>query len=922
MRRITLAILAVLALTSVATAQYYFGKNKIQYWPYRWRVAHLQSCDLYYHQDEASLATGVTSLVEDMLRRHEMRFCHVLQRRAPVILYSSHSEFQETNVIPYILPEGVAGFTEHIKGRVVVPATGSWWELSTVLEHELTHFFTLDKLASESRARRRLRMPALPLWYIEGLAEFLSGEWTPQDDMVLADAVVAGAILPLKKTWRLGGGYLVYKEGESFLQFVAERFGEDRVTAIMDELWRSKDFDEAFLMAVGEPLEAMDKAWRRELKKRYYPALGTRHQAEDVAQRVSKKGVLALRPVFAPDSDEDPHLLAMAWVAGRERIVRFPLGRKLPRGPEIVRSAGLSSDAESFHLWRSRLSVTSDGRLAYVSKAGAADVLNVWDLPGEALLFQESFPGLIGLSAPSWNGAGTHIVLEGLDRAGQSDLFMVDVEHKEITRLTNDRYCDRWPTWCPGEDLIVFCSDRGAWGDDGAMNLYVLDTKTLDIAPLTNGRWRDTAPHWSPCGRYVLFSSDRDGTYQLYVLDRRARVAPVTGLVEGAVEACWSPRGDSIAVTLYSGQAFSIYSMALPESLAFSAPEKRPQLASWKPPVGTVRKTEPYKARYGLDLVGGVVQWGPSSFSGGGSQIVLSDMLGDRRVGLYLANSADSWRDFLRSFQIGLSYVSLSRRVPLGIGLFRIEDMSSSATVLGRRDHYERKEGVVLAANYPLSRFRRFESSVMLRRSRGSPWGAADLSYLGSAWLAYVVDKAVWGAEGPWDGWRLRLGIGHTVDVGEGEMSHVSGHLDARAYHYMGHSLSYAARLLALGSEGPRPERFYLGGLWTLRGYPRFKFYGSRLLLASHELRFPIVETIMLRTPFGLLELPGVRGAIFVDAGAAWDGGFSKWRGSTGIGLRIPLGWITVVRVEFSRRTDFRSLSGNTVVQWGLGWCY
>jgi hypothetical protein len=913
--------LVVLCLVAQADAQYYFGKNKIHYWPYRWRVIRLPSCDLYHHEEEAALASAVASLMEEMLRRHEIRFSHVLARRAPVILYSSHSEFQETNVIPYILPEGVAGFTEHIKGRVVVPATGNWWELATVLEHELTHFFMLDELASVSRERGRLRLPAIPLWYIEGLAELLSGEWTCQDDMVLADAVVTGAVLPLKETWRFGGGYLVYKEGESFLRFVADRFGEERVMAIMDELWRAKDFDEAFLIAVGEPLEETDKAWRRELKKRYYPALGIRDQAEDVAQRVNKKGTLALRPVFRSGSGNQ-ELLAMAWVAGRERIVRFPLDRKLPRRPEVIRSAGLSADAESFHLWRSGLSITRDGRLAYVSKAGASDVLNVWDLNREALLFQEAFPGLIGLSAPSWNKDGTRVVLEGLDRSGQSDLYMVDIVGGRITRLTNDRYCDRWPTWCPGEDLVVFCSDRGSWGDDGAMNLCVLDTETCDIAPLSNGPWRDTSPRWSPCGRFVLFSSDRDGSYQAYVMDRAARIARVTNLVEGVVEGCWSPGGDSIAVTLYTGQSFSIFSMALPESLALAPQQGQPQLASWRPPAGVPRKTEPYKPRYGLDLVGGVVQWGPSSFAGGGSQIVLSDMLGDRRVGLYLANSADSWRDFLRSFQVGLSYVSLSRRIPLGIGAYRVEDYSSSATVLGRREHYERNEGVVLAANYPLSRFSRFESSVLLRRSRGSPWGASDLAYLGSAWLAYVVDKAVWGAEGPWDGWRLRAGLGHTVDLGEGEMSHISGHLDARAYWYFGHSLSYAGRILALDSEGPRPERFYLGGLWTLRGYPRFRFWGSRALLVSHEIRFPVVDAIMLRTPFGLLELPGVRGALFVDAGAAWDGEFSEWRGSTGVGLRIPLGWVTVIRVDFSRTTDFRSLSGSTAVQWGLGWSY
>lgn len=393
-------------------------------------------------------------------------------------------------------------------------------------------------------------------------------------------------------------------------------------------------------------------------------------------------------------------------------------------------------------------------------------------------------------------------------------------------------------------------------------------------------------------------------------------------MAEGAIEACASPQGDSIAVTVFGGQSFGIYAMAFPESLIFKPQREERQLARWSPPARRERPTEPYRARYGLDVVSGVVQWGPSSFAGGGSQIVLSDMLGDRRLGLYLANSADSWRDFLRSFQVGVSYISLARRIPVGIGLFRTEDLASSASVFGRRDYYERKEGFVLAANYPISRFKRFETGLMFRRSWGSPWGADELSYLGSAWTAYVVDKSVWGAEGPWDGWRLRIGVGHTVDIGEGEMSHVSAHFDARRYLYLGHTLCYAARLLALGSEGPRPERFYLGGSWMLRGYPRFRFWGSRLVLLSHELRFPIVHAVVVRTPLGLLELPGVRGALFVDAGTAWEGDAPEWHGSIGLGLRIPLGWVTTVRVDLSRKTDFQTISGTTVVQWGLGWSF
>jgi hypothetical protein len=60
---------------------------------------------------------------------------HQLSKKIPLVLFSSHRDFQQSNIIPYLLPEEVGGLTEFVKGRVLVPYTGSFYRFRWVLTY-------------------------------------------------------------------------------------------------------------------------------------------------------------------------------------------------------------------------------------------------------------------------------------------------------------------------------------------------------------------------------------------------------------------------------------------------------------------------------------------------------------------------------------------------------------------------------------------------------------------------------------------------------------------------------------------------------------------------------------------------------------------------------------------------------------------
>ena len=84
-------------------------------------------------------------------------FEHEMRTRQPLVLYASHPDFEQTNVVGGMIGEGTGGVTEGLKRRVVLPLAGTLAETDHVLGHELVHAFQYDISAQRRGGRRRRR---------------------------------------------------------------------------------------------------------------------------------------------------------------------------------------------------------------------------------------------------------------------------------------------------------------------------------------------------------------------------------------------------------------------------------------------------------------------------------------------------------------------------------------------------------------------------------------------------------------------------------------------------------------------------------------------------------------------------------------------------------------------------------------------
>ncbi len=926
------AAVAVLALFwGQAQAQfYYFGRNKVQYTDFAWQVLRTEHFHIYYYEGMEDLARRGAAVAEEAYSRLEERFNHSISHPIPLIFYSSHLHFQQTNTTPGFIPEGVGGFFEFLKGRVVIPSNGSSAQFAHVIRHELVHVFTMSKFNRVLTDHRAPLDRAAPLWFTEGLAEYWSTTWDTQADLVVRDAVMYNYVPGTDQMYRISGSYLMYKLGQNVCAYVARRFGEEKLLLLFENAWKSKTWEETWKLTLGVNFKEFDKEWLYDLRKQYYPLLSHEDLPSRVTRTLVEEGFNAKPVVERADGHRAVYYVGN--VIGYTSIYRVDPDAEKPE-PELVVKGEQTHELEAFHPFQAKLSITTDGRLAFVSKTGETDALHVYDTRARTLLQTYRFRDLVVIGSPSWSPDGRRLVFSSIDRTGNNDLYLFDLQGERLTKVTNDLYDDRDPAWSPDGGRIAFSSDRTPNGPGGGYNLFTIDTAGTDIRYVTFGRSIEQAPAWSPDGRWLAFTSDIDGVNNIWAIDMTApegsrSMRRLTSFITSSSDPAWGGRND-LVFTVYERGSFQIRAID-DVSERLDTAEVRPvptpdRLDGWEPErLSGAMAQEPirYTKDYSLDLAQSQISTDPVFGTVGGAALAMSDLLGNDQYFFLIYNTAQVQSELLDNFNVAISRISLGSRVNYAYGIFRFAGNRYDLTD-PNLFYYERSFGGYFVLSYPLSRFRRVEAGVTVSNSDKDIYiDAPRRALLVSNTLSYIWDTSLWGPSGPVDGRRMKLTLAYTDDIQYANVSYYSLIADYREYLRLTTRSAWALRGHLWYNEGIEARRFFMGGSWDLRGWPRWSIRGQKLWLASQELRFPFIDELTVRLPFVGIGFGSIRGALYTDVGGAWDDTYRDTKGSIGAGVRINLGGVIVLRYDIGKRVeqDLRKLQKGLYYQFFFGW--
>jgi len=536
-----------------AAAQFFaFGQNKIQYRKLDWRILKGDHVDLYYYPAEADLAPATLAYAEASYDTLAVQFGHDVARRIPLILYASHTDFEQTNVLPFTPPEGLLGATDFLKRRVSLPFRGNFAEFRHTLRHELVHVFQLDLMSESYNQAPRASRFHFPLWWTEGLAELWSGGQDARDEMVMRDLTMSGRLPELKQLTYVTSG-IVYPIGGQIHRWLADSYGDWRVALMYKELNRHDSFEAALLAVYGRTMEQLSEEFKLALRRQYYPSVDSLAPLTVLGTEVAE---LAVKPAFLPDTNGGSgEVVYISPATGYVTVYRKGLTERRAR---IVVVGGRSAEMESFHPFDSRMDASRRGLLLFTSRYGDRDALVVWDLERSRVVGRYQFPELVSLLSPQWMPDGESIVLSGLSERGVSDLYRVHLPAGTLEPLTTDHYQDLDPAPSPDGHHIVFASDRTAEGLGGAMNLFLLDLANARTTQLTAGGWKDEVPSWGPDGR-IYFTSDRDGVLNVFSVDTTGDGRRETSAWSGAFDGVPLPDGSGLLVGGFHDLSWNLY---------------------------------------------------------------------------------------------------------------------------------------------------------------------------------------------------------------------------------------------------------------------------------------------------------------------------------------------------------------------------
>ncbi|MEQ9104382.1 MAG: BamA/TamA family outer membrane protein [Rhodothermales bacterium] len=948
------------AAPSLAQYNYHFGRNKIQYDDFDWKVMRTEHFDVYYYPEMLELAEHGAYFAEEAYEEMRHRFNFSLNTRVPIIFYSSNLHFKQTNITPGFIPDGVGGFFEFLKGRVVIPANGNLQRFRRVVRHEMVHVFTYNKLVRVMRDHRRPMTTFLPLWFTEGLAEYWSGPPDQQHEMVIRDAVFTNYLVPLESMFRIRGSYVMYKQGEAIMRFISEEYGEEKILGLIEGFWKDRKFDVVLEVTLQEPFEDIAARWLAWVKRQYYPEMSDVDVPSLIASGLSTEGFNA-KPSFHRFPDGRRFVYFVGNRGGYSNVFSVQVDAEYEPldDPEILIEGERSDEFEAFHLFESRIAVSSGGKLAFVTKSGNRDVIHVWDLYANRLEDTYRFERIIAAYSPTWSPDGTALAFTSIGENGFSDIHILDRTSGRLHPLTDDAWDDRDPSWSPDGHQVAFSSDRTGVGPISAYNIFTYDLEREQIDYVTYGHRVDLSPTWSPDGRHVAFiSSQPDSTgrfsgQDIWVADMTAQPAGpdlerplvrLTRLASAAMDPVWTA-DDHLVFTSFEGLEFSIRHLADVDSLL--ADPKRIQRIGFtdvgepwtfdRIEIGEDATAGSYKTRYQLDIAQASV--GQSSVLGttGGALVAFSDMLGNDYLNFTLFNTGTSQRSFLEDLSFQVAKYDFGKRANTGFGAYRFSGLRYDVTDPDAPTTFPRFHETIYggfgAVSYPISKFRRLELGTSLNWSR-KEIGIRNIdrdAWLLSNSLSITHDETLYWLNGPVSGWRGRATLAYTTDVVYSNVSYFTLSADVRTYIRLHDQVTFASWFMGRMNEGREARLFVMGGSWDLRGFRFFEVRGQKIWFTSQELRFPLVNApsvfLPFLAPFGVASL---RGALFFDAAHAWNDGYRDVRpeinagetiGAAGLGFRMNLFGAFVLRYDIGRRyRDGFRVQDKVFRQFMFGW--
>lgn len=707
--KVGLVIITICSFFIQQAQAQYFGRNKPRYENFDFQVTQTPHFEIYHYlQKNPERLQEIASWSEQWYRLHQAVLLDTFTQLNPLILYNNHADFQQTNAISGQISVGTGGVTEGLKNRVVMPIAASNQQTHHVLGHELVHAFQYHMiLGGDSTSLKNLAN--LPLWMVEGLAEYMSiGRVDAHTAMWMRDAVIQDDVPSIKDLQN--PKYFPYRYGQAFWAFVTGYQGDEVIrnyfmkTAMYGQKVAT---DSVFNMS----MENLSELWVSTLKN-YYGQYVRDKKENFIGEKLITKdnsGRMNFAPVISPNG-------RYAIFLSEKNLFSTDLFLADARTGEILRtvaSSTRSSHVDDFDYIESAGTWSPDSKkFAFTAYSKGKNILIIKDVFTGKTLEEFEVKGVSAFSNPDWSPDGKKIVISGIVN-GQTDLYIVDVKTKKVEQLTNDRYSELLPKWSNDGSKIVFSTDQvslngGRKNGEWKFNLAVRDMTSGRVENITIFPGADNLnPIWDNQDN-IIFLSNRDGFRNMYKYEvATGKVFQLTDFITGisgithyapAISASRTDNRYRVLYTHYWDNGYTIHratdedflNKEVDPNAVDMSPAELPRINKEATDVvnrnlnaldrlaGVPKDSltdEAYKAKFKLDYIGGSAGVGVGNVTGlgtvtgaaGGVDLLFSDILGNNQLFTSLALNGEVF-----DFGGVVAYVNQKNRIGWGASISHI----------------------------------------------------------------------------------------------------------------------------------------------------------------------------------------------------------------------------------------------------------
>jgi len=779
--------LVLLMLLTVSVHAQYFGQNKVRYKNEKFKVLQTPHFELYYYLKNEKMIQRIVQEAETWYKMHQEVFRDTFLNRNPIILYNNHPDFQQTTALQGEIGIGTGGVTEALKNRVIMPVMELNNQTRHVLGHELVHAFQYHILLEKDSLGME-NISEIPLWMIEGMAEYLSvGKVDAFTSMWMRDALLNRDIPSLKDLTN-SNKYFPYRYGQAFWTFIGSTYGDTTIVPLLKATARY-GYENGLKYTFGYDDNTLSGLWKNAIESHYRPMLKPDSSQTKISGTKIIDNKNAGNMNVAPSISPDGKYLAFLSEKDLFGIDLFLADAKTGRILRKLSSQIANSHIDDFNFIESAGTWSPDSKqFAFSIFSKGKNQLMIINVDNGSVVLRQDMGKVEQFGNLTWSSNGEDIAFSGMVE-GQSDLFSYNLKTKQVTQITNDIYSDYAPSYSPDGRKIAFSSDRVSIQKNGInavqpMNLSIYDVASRSITdiPVFPGA-NNLNAQFSGDSQHLFFLSNRDGFRNLYEYDLTGGTVKqltdyftgISGITEFSPAISVS-RTDDIIYSYYRAQRYTLYNSALSN---FRAKEVDPNEVNFDaailPPkeslgvdiinsnLGNFERFEkttpdsmklvPYKPKFRLDyLANSGVGVSTSRFGTGvqgGIVGMFSDILGRNQIIANLSVNGEIY-----DFGGLVGYINQQSRINWGVAVSHIPYITGfreivqdqlplssgeQVDVINDRTNLIRtfEDQVQVFGSYPFNKVHRFEaggafSYYSYRIDRISNYYTYDYRYLGS----------------------------------------------------------------------------------------------------------------------------------------------------------------------------------------------